>query len=396
MISRNDKGFFAAHWDWLVAGLGVLVLAGGAAALCLEPAADEEDFGGGAARARGKGPEAVDLAPFDERVALFESPARIVEPAETSDSYLASGRRVFCEAGDPSEGKKGCGRPIPFGVKVCPYADCGVRQPEEVKVEVDTDGDGLFDEWEKKYGLNPNDPGDADGDLDGDGFTNLEERDAGTDPSDPASHPDQPIGHRFHTFACFGADGEDDGFGIAHMDVLPALFKIEIKVGCYIDLIDQHHIADLEHERILQGFVMAFRNGEDRHVFDRTGVKFSGAHQIAHILQNHQIRIIALQTFQALTGHGRIQMAHTASMKLDGFCTGSGNGFGIHIGVNIRLHHADSQFILQKADQPGKCGRLAAAGRGHEVQKIDPLFLQFHPQLIRLRIVVGKDALFDF
>ncbi len=190
MISRNDKGFFAAHWDWLVAGLGVLVLAGGAAVLCLEPAADEEGFGGGAARARGKGPEAVDLAPFDERVARFEAPARIVEPAETSDSYLASGRRVFCEAGDPSEGKKGCGRPIPFGVKVCPYADCGVRQPEEVKVEVDTDGDGLFDEWEKKYGLNPNDPADADADLDGDGFTNIEERDAGTDPSDPASHPD--------------------------------------------------------------------------------------------------------------------------------------------------------------------------------------------------------------
>ncbi len=190
MISRNDKGFFAAHWDWLVAGLGVLVLAGGVAVLCIEPTTDEEGFGDGAPRAHGKGPEAVDLAPLDEYVARFEAPARITEPAETTDSYLASGRRVFCEAGDPAAGKKGCGRPIPFGVKVCPYADCGVKQPEEVKVEVDTDGDGLFDEWEKKYGLNPNDPADADADLDGDGFTNTEERDALTDPSDPSSHPD--------------------------------------------------------------------------------------------------------------------------------------------------------------------------------------------------------------
>jgi hypothetical protein len=39
---------------------------------------------------------------------------------------------------------------------------------------LDTDGDGMPDAWEKKYGLNPNDPSDATGDFDGTGYTNIE------------------------------------------------------------------------------------------------------------------------------------------------------------------------------------------------------------------------------
>ena len=190
MISRNDKGFFAAHWDWIVAGVGVLALVGGATVMCLPPSEDDDGMGGPAPRGKKDGLTAVDLGSYEDCVARFKKPGTITEPAETSDSYLASGRRVFCEQGEMASEKKACGRPIPFGVKFCPYADCGVKQPEEIKVEVDTDGDGLFDEWEKKYGLNPNDPTDADGDLDNDGFTNIEERDAGTDPTDPNSHPD--------------------------------------------------------------------------------------------------------------------------------------------------------------------------------------------------------------
>jgi hypothetical protein len=47
----------------------------------------------------------------------------------------------------------------------------------------DSDGDGMPDAWEKKYGLNPNDPSDANGDINGDGYTNIEKYINGIDPT---------------------------------------------------------------------------------------------------------------------------------------------------------------------------------------------------------------------
>jgi hypothetical protein len=51
----------------------------------------------------------------------------------------------------------------------------------------DTDGDGLPDEWERRFGLSPENPDDALQDADGDGMTNLQEYLAGTNPNDRAS-----------------------------------------------------------------------------------------------------------------------------------------------------------------------------------------------------------------
>lgn len=48
----------------------------------------------------------------------------------------------------------------------------------------DSDSDGMPDEWEKKYGLNPNDAADNAQDKDGDGYTNVEEYLNGTDPTE--------------------------------------------------------------------------------------------------------------------------------------------------------------------------------------------------------------------
>ncbi|WP_222707296.1 polysaccharide lyase [Pontibacter qinzhouensis] len=47
----------------------------------------------------------------------------------------------------------------------------------------DSDNDGMPDDWEIKYGLNPNDPSDANGDLSGDGYTNIEKYINGIDPT---------------------------------------------------------------------------------------------------------------------------------------------------------------------------------------------------------------------
>jgi hypothetical protein len=52
---------------------------------------------------------------------------------------------------------------------------------------VDSDHDGMPDEWEIKHSLNPRDASDANADNDRDGYTNIEEFLNGTDPTKPDS-----------------------------------------------------------------------------------------------------------------------------------------------------------------------------------------------------------------
>jgi len=53
---------------------------------------------------------------------------------------------------------------------------------------IDTDGDGIYDDWERMYNLDPN-TADSQVDLDHDTFTNLQEYQNGTDPTRGNSHP---------------------------------------------------------------------------------------------------------------------------------------------------------------------------------------------------------------
>lgn len=57
------------------------------------------------------------------------------------------------------------------------YPDYKVWQPYQ-----DSDMDGMPDEWELRYGLNPHDATDANGDINGDGYTNIEKYINGINP----------------------------------------------------------------------------------------------------------------------------------------------------------------------------------------------------------------------
>ncbi|MFD2036290.1 polysaccharide lyase [Belliella marina] len=59
---------------------------------------------------------------------------------------------------------------------------------DPAQVPVDTDGDGMPDEWEIKYNLDPNDPSDGAMDADGDGYTNVEEYLNGTNPREKINY----------------------------------------------------------------------------------------------------------------------------------------------------------------------------------------------------------------
>jgi hypothetical protein len=70
---------------------------------------------------------------------------------------------------------------IPKGIITDP-SQVGGYPDYKGKPYKDGDGDGMPDVWEKRHGLNPDDPSDAAGDLNGDGYTNIEDFVNGLDP----------------------------------------------------------------------------------------------------------------------------------------------------------------------------------------------------------------------
>jgi len=119
----------------------------------------------------------LDMTFMYEGIEKLQTPEQI--PA-WSNRLMVAELRVNCVK---------CGRPIGVDADVCPFRNCGAQQPAVLKAKIkDNDFDNISDEWELKYGLNPN-VDDSFRDADADGFTNLDEYKAGSDPSDAVSHP---------------------------------------------------------------------------------------------------------------------------------------------------------------------------------------------------------------
>lgn len=186
-MASGKQSFLQGHWDWLVA-LGGFAAAAAAAFFLMQSLGQTPEDAAAAYREAEidtvtplhKGVAPVDLAIFEDALRAARAPASLGRLDPKKPSFLASEARVFCQ-------DKACGRPIPALAEKCPT--CGAAQ-SVVKVEADADHDGMPNDWEKKYGFNPEDPSDARQDADGDGFTNLEEYKAGTNPREKTSHPD--------------------------------------------------------------------------------------------------------------------------------------------------------------------------------------------------------------
>lgn len=203
MNVRSGKSFLIAHYDWivLVCSLIVLIVGGN---FCIQSLDNDTEQAVAAEREslQHMKPSDVKINSFD--MTAMENATRLVRSPTTSaniakdksvekdGNFLASECRVYCTIKTDKDGKKiGCGKAIPEDLEKCPKCPfCGKTRVEEKKADFDTDGDGIPDTWEKKYGLNMNDASDANSDKDGDDFTNLEEYVAKTDPTDKKDHPD--------------------------------------------------------------------------------------------------------------------------------------------------------------------------------------------------------------
>ncbi len=196
----SKENFLKSHWDWLVAGVGLAVLAAsaivfvGRIGLSPEDGAMRCEMRLKAAKPLHEGVIAADMTLFQSVFRTAKAPPTMVEIDVKKGSFLASETRIVCKAEKDAskDGKpvKGCGRPIPMESKNCPY--CGVVQDTGVTKE--EEGVRKMREWSARYGvdiiLHP------DADTDKDGFTDMEEYEyaasngVSCNPKDASSHPD--------------------------------------------------------------------------------------------------------------------------------------------------------------------------------------------------------------
>lgn len=178
MISRaGNNGFFARHYDWIVAGVGVLALLGAIAYFVMSLGADAESAASEAVnrlklrnRSEETGVVKPDFAPFASAARQARSPVLLSEVSDRQESFLASEKRVKCA----------CGKVISGGLTVCPFC-----QKSLVVINKVDEAAKAAERWKKRFGVDPDDQ-----DKDNDGFTNEEEYLAKTDPTDAKDHPD--------------------------------------------------------------------------------------------------------------------------------------------------------------------------------------------------------------
>ena len=178
---RNRSSWFSQNYDKLILVAILFGLLLSALFLFLEIGQKRQELVEAAWERMAVEPRKVDpieplLKQFDKMKSVLSSP---FQSGQFSNHMVASELRVSCVE---------CQKPIPFDATICPF--CQEKQPAGISPdEMDSDGDGISDKFERDFGLNPLDANDAVVDTDGDGFSNREEFQSGTKPNNANDYP---------------------------------------------------------------------------------------------------------------------------------------------------------------------------------------------------------------
>ena len=128
----------------------------------------------------------------------------------------------------------------------------------------------------------------------------------------------------FHS-SSLSTDGKDLGVWIEAEDSLFCLIEIEVKIIQSVHFVDQHQVADAEHQRVFERFVVAFGNTEDHDVPVGAGVEFGRADKVADILENEKVGLFEHsgafrgELAERAGHHVRVDVAQAAVVDLQGF-----------------------------------------------------------------------------
>jgi len=183
MTVSGIQTFFQKNYDRLIAAVVLVALLSSLVFLAVQAKIQktsqqefDQKLAGLTPKFKKAGP--ADKTIFQNAMAAMENPFQVED--WTQGLLLTPELRVRCVT---------CERPIPYAATNCTFKVCGVEQPPDTTKVTDANGNGIPDEWEKKYNIFAMNPDEIDVDHDNDGFTSREEYYWNTDPRDPASHP---------------------------------------------------------------------------------------------------------------------------------------------------------------------------------------------------------------
>ena len=204
-----------------------------------------------------------------------------------------------------------------------------------------------------------------------------------------------PIGELVHALARLGRYLDELAGGVALPQVAHKGVEVKVKVRQNINLVEKDDVGLLEHEGILEGLVVALGNREDDGILGGAGVKLGGAHEVANVLKEYQVKSRGVERIDARARHAGVQVAHAARVKLYCACSRLGDDVvGVNGAVDIGLHNANAIGVLKKIDKTSERGCLARARRAHDVEEKLPARLEVFSHAVCLGVIVGKDALF--
>ncbi len=191
MASNSGMGSgLLGHYDKLVAVAGLVFLGVAAFLFVGGRATTESETQTFRSKIKRLTPENPNVPDISAKINAYAVPmSRVAKPIQIANDrtkkvgFFVPEMRIWCVRND-------CRFPLAPDWTKCPI--CGTEQsakPIET-INADSDGDGMPDEWERKYDLNPQDPSDAALDSDEDGFSNAQEYADGTNPLDAKSHRD--------------------------------------------------------------------------------------------------------------------------------------------------------------------------------------------------------------
>lgn len=183
MIVPGVNSFLKKNYDRLMAAVVLVVLLFSLIFLALQAKVQrtsQQEFDLRLVQLKPKFAKAdpADKAVFEKAGAAIANPFQVGE--WNAGLLLTPEFRVRCV---------GCERPILYSATNCSFKVCGVAQPPDISDVVDSNINGIPDEWEKKFNLFVMDAKEVEADQDSDGFSAREEFEGASNPRDAASHP---------------------------------------------------------------------------------------------------------------------------------------------------------------------------------------------------------------